>query len=175
MRSNPVLIRQVQQEGKEKVSTTNSSPVALRATSLWSRYSWWHWVVTELASLPWPHSSPAEMQVATLTSWIYSSAPSGWFTMNMNLPSLFLAALGLMYVVSTSQIFSNSDSNILKPISVVLFSGTATFSLSNIIFTAFFCLDTALSMSCSGQYIDWLEGTTLGMIPFRLSLSSGCC
>merc|ERR1719500_1868668 len=94
--SKPVLMRQVQQEGKEKVSTTNSSPVSLRATSLWSKYSWLHTVWTEVASLPCPHSSPAEVHVATLTSWIYSSAPSGWFTMNMNLPSLFLAALGLI-------------------------------------------------------------------------------
>merc|ERR1712029_687862 len=91
------LIRQVQHEGKEKVSTINSSPDSPSVTNLWSEYSCWHLVRTPaLARCPRPHSSPAPLHCVMRTSCVYSSSPSGWFTMNRNFPSLFLAALGVM-------------------------------------------------------------------------------
>ena len=62
-----LLMRQVQHEGKENVSTTNSSPLSPRETSLWSEYSCWHLVRTPaLSRAPPPHASIALLHCVTL-------------------------------------------------------------------------------------------------------------
>ena len=72
--SSKILLKaHEQQEGNEKVSTTNSSPVSLSATSLWSEYSCLHMVDIEPKSFPCAHSSPSAIQVVTFTSCRYSS------------------------------------------------------------------------------------------------------